>query len=64
MRLVLASSGVVGGADDLDDAVDVVDGDDQALDDLLARARLFELEQRAARDHVAAVIDEVQRARP
>ena len=29
------------GADDLDDAVDVVDGDDQALDDLLARARLF-----------------------
>ena len=48
------------GADDLDDAVDVVDGDDQALDDLLPRARLLELEQRAARDHVAAVVDEVR----
>src|SRR6185312_13808195 len=48
------------GADDLDDAIDVVDGDDEAFDDLLPRARLFELEQRAACDHVAAMLDEVR----
>src|SRR3569833_2953412 len=47
------------GADDLDDTVDVGDGDDQALDDLLARARLLQFEQRAARDDVAAMVDEV-----
>ena len=55
---------VVGAADDLDHLVDVVDGDLEALEDVLALERLVELELRAPDDDFVAVRDVVLRAPP
>ena len=46
-------------ADDLDHLVDVVDGDLEAFEDVLALERLVELELRAADDDLVAVRDVV-----
>ena len=46
-------------ADDLDHLVDVVDGDLEALEDVLALERLVELELRAPHDDLVAVRDVV-----
>src|SRR5882762_7213847 len=46
-------------ADDLDDLVDVVDGDLQAFEDVLAVLRALELELGAADDDGVAMLDEV-----
>ena len=45
---------VLGGANELDDRVDVVDGDLEAFEDVLALERLVELELRAANDDLCA----------
>src|SRR5215208_4116413 len=50
---------VGGGADDLDDRVDVIDGDLEPLEDVLAVERLVEVELRAADDDVVPVRDVV-----
>ena len=49
---------VLGGADDADDLVDVVDGDLEAFEDVDAILRLLEQEAGAARDDLDAVVDE------
>ena len=46
---------VLGGANDLDDRIDVVDGDLQPLEDVLALLRLVQLELRPTHDHLVAV---------
>ena len=50
---------VLGRADELDHRVDVVDGDLEPLEDVLALERLVELELRAAHDDFVAVRDVV-----
>ena len=62
--------GVLGAADDLDDLVEMVQRDQQALDDVVALLGLAQLEAGAAGDDVDLVVDvvadhlgEVQRAR-
>ena len=57
--LSLACRRVLRLADDLDHLVDVVDGDLEPLEDVLALERLVELELRAPDDHLVAVRDEV-----
>ncbi len=49
--------GVVGGADDLDDLVDVEDRDEEALDQVQALLAAREPELRAARDDADAVVE-------
>src|ERR1019366_6487946 len=51
--------GVGRAANDLDDRVDVVDRDLEALEDVFAFLRLAEIELRATHDHVVTVRDEV-----
>ena len=60
----LAQCGVCGGhvlrlANDLHDLVDVVDGDLEPLEDVLARLRLTQVVLRAPRDDLVAMVDEV-----
>ena len=50
-------------ADRLDDRVEVVEGDLEALEDVRPGARLAEVELGAAADDLAAVVDVVRRAR-
>ena len=52
--------GVLGTADQLDELIQVVECDLEALEDMGARFRLLEVEERAARDHLTAVLDERQ----
>ena len=56
-ELRLGVFGRVGAADGGDDLVEVLEGDQVALQDVLAVARLLELELRAAADDLAAVVD-------
>ena len=55
-QAALGGVGVLRRPDDLDDRVDVVDGDLQALDDVQPLPRLAQVEQRAPGDHLAAVV--------
>jgi hypothetical protein len=55
--------GLVRAADDGDDPVDGGDRQAEALDDLAPEARLVEVPQGAAGDHVAPVLDEAQQRR-
>ncbi len=55
---VLGGVGIGRAADDRDDAIDRVDRDAEALDDLAALHRLAQLEARATGHDLAAVIDE------
>ena len=58
IRLLARVFGVGRAADDLDDLLDVLDGDDQALQDVGAVERLLQLEFGAADDDDLAVLDE------
>ena len=50
--------GIFRRADDVDDAVDVDDGEAQALDDLAASTGFAQIEDRAASDNFATMVDE------
>ena len=58
MQAVARGLAVAGLLDELDDLVDVVEGDLQAEQDVLAGPGLLQLEAGAAGDHVAPVGDE------
>ena len=60
LQFLRSALGVVGGADDLDDRIDVVDGDLEAIEDVLALTRLVDVELRPPDDDFVPVVDEVQ----
>ena len=57
-QAVLRDVRVLAGPDDVDDAIDVDDREAEALDDLAPQPRLAQIEQRAAGNDLAAVLDE------
>ena len=56
-QLLLGLVAIGGGADDFDEVVEVIEGDDVALEDVGAVLGLLEAELRAAGDDIAAVLD-------
>ena len=64
MRFVAGGVDVGRLADRLDDRVEVVEGDLEALEDVGPGARLAEVELGPAADDLAAVVDVVLRGRP